>query len=123
VEKKQKTRFLWLFAGRLLVLALAVLCGAGCTAMPQSERPLQPPNAIPSPAPALTELNNALAAAALQAPTSTANYRLGPEDLLHITLFNVPEAEAGVTPRNIEARVSQQGAVTLPLLGDIPAAG
>lgn len=54
---------------------------------------------------------------------SLADYRLGAEDLLQITLFNVPESEKGVTPRVMEERVSQQGRITLPLLGDIEVAG
>jgi len=43
--------------------------------------------------------------------------------VLEITLFNVPPTEAGVTPRTLAAPVSQHGVITLPLLGDIPAAG
>jgi polysaccharide export outer membrane protein len=71
----------------------------------------------------LSELNQTLAAVALQAPVAIGDYRLGPEDLLQITLFNIPEGESSATPRVTETRVSQQGVITLPLLGDIPAAG
>lgn len=106
----------------LLVLTSVVLLGAGCAAAPpQGSQILRPEDATPSPA--LAELNNTLAATAQQVPASTTDYRLGPEDLLEITLFSVPEAEAGVTPRRMEARVSEQGVITLPLLGDIPATG
>jgi polysaccharide export outer membrane protein len=71
----------------------------------------------------ITKINSALAAQALQNPTSTNDYRIAPEDLLEITLFNIPESEAGVTPRRTEVRVTQDGSITLPLLGDVPAAG
>jgi polysaccharide export outer membrane protein len=71
----------------------------------------------------ITSINSALAAQALQSPSSTSDYRLAPEDLLEITLFNIPESEAGVTPRKTEVRVTQEGSITLPLLGDVPAAG
>jgi polysaccharide export outer membrane protein len=56
-------------------------------------------------------------------PAGSADYRLGAEDVLQITLFNIPEGEVGVTPRNTEVRVSQEGKITLPLLGDIAVAG
>jgi len=56
------------------------------------------------------------------APTFSVDYQLGPEDLIEITLFSVVE-ENGVTPRKTEVRVSQQGMITLPLIGDMEAAG
>jgi protein involved in polysaccharide export with SLBB domain len=46
----------------------------------------------------VAEINNTLASAALQTPASPADYRLGPEDLLQITLFNMPESETVATP-------------------------
>lgn len=45
-----------------------------------------------------------------------AGYRLGPRDLVRIRVFEVPEL-------NVESRVSETGAVTLPLIGDVPASG
>jgi len=71
---------------------------------------------------AQAEINRTLVSRAVLAPASSADYRLGPEDLVEITLYSVVE-EVGVTPRKTEARVSQQGVITLPLLGDITAAG
>jgi polysaccharide export outer membrane protein len=72
----------------------------------------------------ITEINNAItAAAALPTPGSSPDYRLGPDDLLQITLFNIPEGEIGVTPRTNVVRVSQEDKITLPLLGDIAVAG
>lgn len=69
------------------------------------------------------DINNALATIAMNTSLPTADYQIGPEDLLQITLFNIPEAEARVTPRTISVRVSQQGLVSLPLIGDIKVAG
>jgi polysaccharide export outer membrane protein len=77
-----------------------------------------PSQAVASPI--ATEINSKLTSIALQSSTE---YRLGPEDLLQITLYNVPETEVGATPRKLEARISQQGDISLPLLGDIPAQG
>jgi polysaccharide export outer membrane protein len=59
----------------------------------------------------------------MQAPASLSDYRIGAEDLLEITLFNVDGADGRVTPRTVRMRVSQRGVITLPLLGEISAIG
>ena len=73
------------------------------------------------------EINRNLAAAAIvQNAGVPQDYRIGPEDLLDITLFNIPEAlatERQVTPRTLTVRVSHQGHITIPLLGEIPVKG
>jgi polysaccharide export outer membrane protein len=110
----------------LLALSACALLAAGCGSGPMSQT--QTLASATSP-PTMAELdqinriNSALAAAALQSSSPTADYRLAPEDLLEITLYNIPESEVGVTPRKAEARVSQEGMITLPLLGDVRAAG
>jgi polysaccharide export outer membrane protein len=50
-----------------------------------------------------------------QAPVS-AGYRIGPKDLVEIKVFEVPEL-------NIERRVSEEGTINLPLIGDVPVKG
>jgi polysaccharide biosynthesis/export protein len=70
----------------------------------------------------VTQINSALASAAVDGSTSSADYRLGAEDLLEITIFNV-ESGTGLIPRTVQMRVSQQGTIALALLGDIPVAG
>ncbi len=45
------------------------------------------------------------------------SYRIGPKDLVQIQVFEVPELA------NVERRVSEDGAVNLPLIGDVAAAG
>jgi polysaccharide biosynthesis/export protein len=104
----------------LLALTMGAFLGAGCATVPESQVVL-PPSA-PA-APGIAEINNALSSAALQTPSASPDYRLGPEDLVQITLFNIPAGEVGVTPRTTEARVSQAGMLSLPLLGDVPVAG
>jgi polysaccharide biosynthesis/export protein len=72
------------------------------------------------------EINRSIAAAASQHTGATADYRIGPEDLLEITLFNVPEAhgmERQVTPRLTTVRVSHQGHISLPVVGDVETKG
>src|SRR5713101_1820068 len=119
MKKTQDTSLSGFLITSLLVLSLATLLGAGCAAT-QQPQPIVPPQAATSQAQA--EINRALVSSAFLVPASSADYRLGPGDLVEITLFNVIE-EVGVTPRKIEVRVSQQGMITLPLLGDITVAG
>jgi polysaccharide biosynthesis/export protein len=102
------------------MLALVALALVGCATAPQVRLPS--PQSVEG-SPAVEQINRGLAAAAMQTPDSAADYLLGPEDVVQITLFNIPEGEAGVTPRLTEVRVSQEGKVTLPLLDDITVAG
>ena len=104
----------------LLPLSLAALLGAGCAAAPRSQS--KPPVQTAA-SPIATQINSALAHATSKASTSTVDYRLGADDLVEITLFNIPESRAGVISRRAEVRVTQGGMITLPLLGDIPVAG
>ena len=119
MKKYQGTLGLSFFVRTLLGLSLCAIVGAGCAA-PQSRT--SAPDLVSS-SPTVEHINSALASAALQTPAIAGDYRLGPEDILQITLFNIPEGEQGVTPRNTEVRVSQEGKITLPLLGDIAVAG
>jgi polysaccharide export outer membrane protein len=69
------------------------------------------------------DINNALAQVAMNTSVQKADYQIGPEDLLQITVFNILDAESRVTPRTISARVSQEGLISLPLIGDIKVVG
>jgi polysaccharide biosynthesis/export protein len=104
----------------LLALTTGAFLAAGCATVPESQ--VVPPPSASAP-PAIAEINNALSAAALQTPSASPDYRLGPEDLLEITLYNIPQGEASATPRQTEVRVSQEGKISLPLLGDVEVAG
>ncbi len=58
--------------------------------------------------------------------SSSSDYQIGPEDLLEVTLFNIPEAvgmDRQVTPRNVTVRVTHQGQISLPLLGEVDVKG
>ena len=68
-------------------------------------------------------INSALATVAMNTSLPSADYRIGPEDLLKITLFNIADGGVTVTPRTVDVRVSQQGLISLPLVGDIKVAG
>jgi polysaccharide export outer membrane protein len=54
--------------------------------------------------------------AASAVPPVTEGYKLGPLDIIDITVFNVPELSKTV-------QVAQTGTVNLPLVGEVPAAG
>lgn len=82
------------------------------------------PQAATGASPRVEEINQALSAsAAQQSLGSTRDYRLGPDDLVQITIYNIPETEARVTPRNMTLRVSQDGMVMLPLIGQMEVRG
>ena len=121
MTRQRASRPLGFRKSRLLALTIMALLGSGCATVPQG--PVVLPATTPNSSPAITEINNALTAAALQTPAGSPDYRVGPEDLLQITLFNIPAGEVGVTPRTTEARVSQEGMISLPLLGDVAVAG
>src|SRR5262245_33568811 len=115
MEIRVSKSWLWAVPG----LALWVLLGAGCGTAPQAR--ITPPQTVDA-SPVVAEINRALSSSALQIAT-TKDYRLGPEDLLQITIFNIPEKDSEITPRTSEVRVSQEGKIALPLLGDIAVAG
>jgi polysaccharide biosynthesis/export protein len=77
------------------------------------------------------DINNALATLAMNASVQKADYQIGAEDLLQIMVFNIPDvggrvgsdAGVGVSPRTISVRVSHEGLISLPLIGDIKVAG
>ena len=104
------------------------IISAGCGAMPQST-----PRAEVSVAPTASasssaaDINRNIAAAAmLQSSTASSDYQIGPEDLLEITLFNIPEIygmERQVTPRSVTARVSHRGDISLPVIGEVGVKG
>jgi polysaccharide export outer membrane protein len=80
--------------------------------------------ARPAPTAAAAEVagvNQQIALAAGERPQGTADYRIGPDDLLEITLFDI-EASNG-EPRQLVTRVAQSGAITLPLVGQVVVGG
>ncbi len=106
------------FHSAILLITVFMACAPASTPMlPQNTQSLKATGA------AASEINNALATIAMNTALSSADYQIGPEDLLQITLFNIADAEARVTPRTVAVRVSQQGLVSLPLLGDIKVLG
>jgi len=102
-------------SGRLLAVAL-VLLAWGCSARRLAD-------SVPPPADKTDEvdaLNREIALAAGH-PKGVTDYHVGPDDLLEVTLFDI-EGKDG-EPRMVQARVSQSGIITLPLVGQVTVGG
>ncbi len=111
---------------QFLKLAVCLVLAFAIGAMACMPTAMQPPSqTVQSPKDNISasKINEALATMALQSSLPAGDYQIGPEDLLLITLYNLPEAEARVTPRTLTLRVSHQGSVTLPLVGQLKVAG
>ncbi|MEX0802794.1 MAG: polysaccharide biosynthesis/export family protein [Candidatus Binatia bacterium] len=110
----------------LLLGIISMACGTVAENPPISNRSDAPAATSNAPNFAADINRNIAAAAMLQGSASSSDYRIGPEDLLEITLFNVPGAhgmERQVTPRITTVRVSHQGQISLPVLGEIDIKG
>jgi polysaccharide export outer membrane protein len=103
-----------------IVLASGLAAGCGMTPPPTPN-----PKDIPAPSasPTVEEINQSLSVVAAQSTSSPADYRMGPDDLIQVTIYNIPEREAATTPRTVILRVSQQGMIVIPLVGEIAVKG
>jgi polysaccharide biosynthesis/export protein len=106
----------------LLVLVLTVQCGNPPAPAPVVN-PQNPQGAAPASNTAVNDINQSLSLMAAQSISSSADYRMGPDDLVQVTIYNIPEADARLTPRTVSLRVSQEGIVVVPLIGQISAKG
>jgi polysaccharide export outer membrane protein len=59
--------------------------------------------------------------AAMAATSADLDYKIGPEDLLEVTLFDIENREGN--PQRVPVRVSSNGVVALPYVGEVVAAG
>ena len=97
---------------------IGAVFGVSCSSFNESQPKVtqgQPAN------PTAAEVNRGLATLAQTTTPSSADYQIGPEDLLQITLYNV-DADTR-TPRVVNLRVSNQGLISLPLIGEIKVSG
>lgn len=102
-----------------VLLATAVGCGSVAEQKPPT---VAPPRQVDSNT-AVNEINKALSLSSADANKSTLDYRIGPDDLIQVTIYNIPEQEARATPRTVILRVSQQGMVVVPLVGEVNVKG
>lgn len=101
-----------------LMLSVSV-SGCGPSTMP---KPSQLTDVQGAPGSSAAEINKALAAISMNTSLSSADYRVSADDLLQITLYNINDTGGGLTPRTLSLRVSQQGFISLPLIGDVKVA-
>lgn len=118
------------FVKKSLVAVLLAVTLMACGTVAQNPPDVHPSNAAPALSNASTlagDINRNIAAAAMmQGSQASADYQIGPEDLLEITLFNIPEGaatERHLTPRILVVRVSHQAQISLPLVGEIGVKG
>ena len=114
----------------ILALLFAGILAAGCGTMPQPFTPASLPTSGPATSSAITNINLGLVGAAVAPSSPSADYRIGPEDMLQITLYNIPgvftvtrgvteTSDATLTPRTLAVRVSETGVINLPLFGEV----
>ncbi len=102
------------------VVALSLLCVCALSAAQQPSADASPVPVSPQELETTADWNRRLQDLLREAEPATAavpqEYRIGPEDLLEITVFEAPEL-------NRSARVSASGEISLPLVGAVKAAG
>jgi polysaccharide biosynthesis/export protein len=104
----------------LLTIVLALLLASGCGS---GQQPVSvAPTAATPTNPAVEEINRNLSLLSQQPSNAASEYQLGPEDFLKITLYNIPPGET-LAPRETEVRVTQEGKIKLPLVGETAVAG
>jgi polysaccharide export outer membrane protein len=104
----------------LLTITLALLLASGCGS---GQQPVGVAPTAATPAnPAVDDINRSLSVLTQQPSNAAGEYQLGPEDLLKITLYNIPPGET-LAPRETDVRVTQEGKIKLPLVGEIAVAG
>jgi len=104
----------WIFFA-LVFAAVANSCSPTFPVNPSQASKTQPGNS------SVAAINQTLSSLAQSRALSFGDYQIGPEDLLQVTLYNV-DADTR-TPRTVSLRVSQQGLISLPLIGDVKVAG
>lgn len=102
----------------LLTFLLTAVVGCGSVAEQKAPAAAQAPRPSQDSSTAVNEINKALSLSATQTG-SALDYRIGPDDLLQVTIYNIPEQEARSTPRMVILRVSQQGMIVVPLAGEL----
>jgi polysaccharide export outer membrane protein len=65
--------------------------------------------------------NRTLSASAVRDVPTSADYPIGPQDLLEVSLFNI-DATDGI-PNKVQVRVTNNGFITLPVVGQLRAGG
>ncbi|RMF22947.1 MAG: hypothetical protein D6760_06340 [Deltaproteobacteria bacterium] len=113
-RQRTAARRFWL-SSFALVTSLVLAAGCASSRYARVTAPSQDESAQQ-----LQAFNESLALMAARSD-GAGDYRIGPEDLLEVTLFDIEDATGD--PRMIPTRVSNSGYVTLPYVGKIKAQG
>jgi polysaccharide biosynthesis/export protein len=70
---------------------------------------------------AAEEFNRSLGAPTMGDLVQPADFTIGPQDLLEVNLFNIDQTDG--LPNKVQVRVSNNGDITLPLLGQVKVGG
>lgn len=85
--------------------------------VPAPPAPAGTPATAPTPVPAATDTVDAVrAAAGANAPVDPNTYQIGPDDVLQVSVWRVPEVSGLFSVR-------PDGKITMQLIGDVPASG
>ena len=108
----------------VIVLIVGILLPSSCSPISPSPETLAKranETSASSSATPIAEINRNIASAAMLGggSTSSLDYQIGSEDLLEITLYNIPETDGKITPRTVSVRVSQEGTISLPVIGGV----
>ncbi len=111
-------RRLWALGSGAAVLSLGLVLCPPCELLAQAQdqqvqREIEPPT---EPAELQGSEPNQAPSPSTETPVPPSDYVIGSEDVLNISVFNVPELSGLVT------RVANDGTITLPLIGRIQAA-
>jgi len=108
--------------GRVAAVCLLALTIIGAAACSSTQRQVAIQKAeVDAKAKEVEAFNQDLATIAAQSAMVPGDYRVGPEDLIEVTLYDI-ESQNG-EPRVIVARVSNSGFITLPYVGKVKADG
>lgn len=106
-----------------LIATFVLILLSGCSSSDNRIPPQDPQSYQGAQQSSSSQINERIATLALSVGKGPQSYQIGPEDLLQITLYNIPESEARVTPRTVTTRVNHQGSISIPLLGELKVAG
>jgi polysaccharide export outer membrane protein len=107
---------IWRALAKVALTAAATLFLTGCNDYSPSDNVGGSSQAINSEGGKLDQLSRASAPYIAQSTPGSTGYKIGPQDVLEISVFKVPELTQSV-------QVADNGLVNLPLVGDIRVAG
>ena len=100
----------------IVIAFIAVFCGSGLFAQSTTTEMSALPVTSAAPVLPIATPNTGMLAPKSLNPAISQDLRIGNGDLLQVTVFGAPDF-------NPEVRVAEDGSVTLPLVGQVPAAG